>query len=46
MMFEGIDIMPSARDWVSDGQQFPVQGANHLMVETGSFMLTRKVYFP
>ena len=46
MMLEGIDIMPSARDRVSDGQQFPVQGANHLMVETSTFMLARKVYFP
>ena len=46
MMFEGIGIMPSPGHRVSDGQQFPVNGADDLMVETSTFVLTGEVYFP
>ena len=39
MMLESISIMPGTRYWASDGQQFPLQGADDLVIETSSLVL-------
>lgn len=45
MVLKSIGIMPSPGQRVSNGQQFPLQGTDHLMVETSTLVLTRKVRF-
>ncbi|MCQ9372499.1 hypothetical protein NQ024_14845, partial [Corynebacterium sp. 35RC1] len=45
MMFEGVSIMPGPGHRVCDSQQLSIQGANDLVVESGSFVLSREICF-
>lgn len=38
--------MPGTRQLIRDDKEFPINGADNLMIETCAFVFTGEVYFP